>query len=372
MDMIVPIAGRQLTLPKGPIFNLQRADQSDHIIGEFRSWAGYKNFGADSATNGLVHFQHVLSFSGSETTGRTGIHGHFAHAHIVIPTSGRAVFSYDGVITKAEPGSVIVQHGGTIHDQFEYTYAAASDADNRKTSLTIEPIPTDAQNSSFGFLEFFVPLNFANVEIIPAKNVSEAEQRTAWDHPYHATGANFSIQHANSPDATYRPIVGRNDLEARDARTWEPTGGLVATWIVRPTSEARPKSPAVSLGIRGEKGGIDVLHVVNGSAEFVIDGGQKIVLKAGDTLTHSHGIVGDPVDYSSEMRLIRFSVAAKATLLRERTPEEIRQLENLGPRIITHREVRPVGDTRPINFLREDRITPLRFAVGTAGAKQHC
>jgi hypothetical protein len=72
------------------------------------------------------------------------------------------------------------------------------------------------------------------------------------------------------------------------------------------------------------------------------------------------------------MRLIRFSVAAKATLLRERTPEEIRQLENLGPRIITHREVRPVGDTRPINFLREDRITPLRFAVGTAGAKQHC
>jgi len=56
--------------------------------------------------------------------------------------------------------------------------------------------------------------------------------------------------------------------------------------------------------------------MVNGSAEFVVDGGQKIILKAGDTLTHSHGIVGDPVDYSSEMRLIRFSVAAKAALLR--------------------------------------------------------
>ena len=61
------------------------------------------------ATDGLVHFQHVLSFAGSETAGRTGIHAHFAHAHIVIPTSGRGVFSYDGVVTDAEPGSCSVR-----------------------------------------------------------------------------------------------------------------------------------------------------------------------------------------------------------------------------------------------------------------------
>ena len=112
--------------------------------------------------------------------------------------------------------------------------------------------------------------------------------------------------------------------------------------------------------------------MLNGSAEFVIEGGQKIALEAGDTLTHSHGIVADPIDYSSEMRLIRFSVAAKAALLRERTPEEIKQLEDLGPRIITRKEVRPVGDTRPINFLREDRIAQLRSVAGTVGAKQRC
>jgi hypothetical protein len=365
MDMIIPITGRQLTLPEGPIFNVQRADQSDHIIGEFRPWAGYKNFGSDRATDGLVHFQHVLSFAGSETAGRTGIHGHFAHAHIVIPTSGRALFSYDGVITKAEPGDIIVQHGGTIHDQFEYTYAAASEADNRKTSLTVEPVSTSAQERSFGFFEFFVPLNFANVEIIPPKNVTEADQRTAWDHPYHAAGASFSIQRANSPDATYCPVVGRDDLEARDAQTWKPTGGLVATWIIRPVSEARPKRLAISLGIRGEKRGIDVLHMINGSAEFVGSGSRKIILKAGDTLTHSHGIVvGDPVDYSS--------VAAKAALLRARTPEEIKQLEDLGPRIITRREVRPVSDTRPINFLGKDSIIPQRSLAGAAGTKQRC
>ena len=57
--MIIPTTGRQLTLPEGPIFNLQRADHSDHIIGQFRSWAGYKNLGADRATDGLVHVQHV-------------------------------------------------------------------------------------------------------------------------------------------------------------------------------------------------------------------------------------------------------------------------------------------------------------------------
>ena len=111
-DAVVPISGRPLTLPAGPIFHLQRAGQSDYEIGEFRAWAGYKNLGSDDATDGLAHFQHVVSFAGTEQAGRTGIHAHFAHAHIVIPTSGRGVFSYDGIVTEAVPGSVIVQHGG--------------------------------------------------------------------------------------------------------------------------------------------------------------------------------------------------------------------------------------------------------------------
>jgi hypothetical protein len=64
------------------------------------------------------------------------------------------------------------------------------------------------------------------------------------------------------------------------------------------------------------------------------------------------------------MRLMRFSVTAKAALLRERTLEEIKQLQDLGPRIITHKEVRPIGDARPINFLREDRITSPRSVAG--------
>jgi hypothetical protein len=209
-----------------------------------------------------------------------------------------------------------------------------------------------------------VPLNFANVEIIPPKDVTETDLGTAWDHPYHAAGANFRIQHANSPDAAYSPVAGREDLEARDAQTWGPTGGLVATWIIRPASETHPKNLPISLGIPGEKGGIDVLYMINGSAEFVRNDGQRIILKAGDTLSHTRGLVGAPIGYSNEIRLIRFSVAAKAALLRERTLEEIKQLQDLGPRIITHRELRPIGDARPINFLREDRIMSLRSVVG--------
>src|SRR2546425_11754259 len=94
LDATVPITGRRLSLPPGPIFHLQRARDADFEIGAFRSWAGYKDLGSDAATDGLVLFQHVLSFGPSEQSGRTGIHCHLAHVHIVIPTSGRGMFSY--------------------------------------------------------------------------------------------------------------------------------------------------------------------------------------------------------------------------------------------------------------------------------------
>lgn len=355
---IVPVSGRLLTLPDGPIFHLRRASQSDYEIGAFRRWAGYKTLGADTATNDLVLFQHVLSFGPSERSGRTGVHGHFAHVHIVIPTSGRGVFSYDGVVTEAVPGGVIVQHGGTIHDQFEYSYAAASEAENRKTPLSVDPTPAGAEARSFGFLEFFVPKTVANVEIIPPDAVTKADQSTAWDHPYHAVDGRYSIQHADAPGAAYRPVATRPDLEARDADTWAPTGGLVATWILRPASATAPKDRAVSLGIPGEKGGINVLYMLAGSARFVRGDGEAFTMDAGDALTCRQGVVGYPFDCSPDMRLIRFFVAAKAETLRQRSPEEIERLEALGPRIITRRESRPEGDARPVNFLREDGRFP--------------
>src|SRR5271154_1972363 len=121
VDTIVPITGRRLALPPGPIFALQRAADADHELGAFRAWAGYKDLGSDAATDGLALFQQVVSFGATEQSGRTGVHCHLAHVHIVIPTSGRGVFSYDGVITEAVPGQVIVQHGGPVHDQFEYS-----------------------------------------------------------------------------------------------------------------------------------------------------------------------------------------------------------------------------------------------------------
>jgi len=354
----VPITGRLLTLPDGPIFHLQRADQADYEIGAFRRWAGYKTLGADTATNDLVLFQHVLSFGPSEESGRTGVHGHFAHAHIVIPTSGRGVFSYDGVATEAVPGGVIVQHGGTIHDQFEYSYAAASEADNRKTPQSVDPTPPGAEPRSFGFLEFFVPKTVANVEIIAPEAVTEADQSTAWDHPYHTAGARYAFQPADAPGAAYHPVATRPDLEARDADTWAPTGGLIATWILRPTSPTAPKDRAVSLGIPGERGGLNVLYMLAGSARFVRSDGDAFFMSAGDCLTCRQGAVGFPFDVSPDMRLIRFFVAARAETLRERSPEEIERLEALGPQIITRREVRRAADTRPVNFLREDGRVP--------------
>jgi len=352
-DAAVPISGRRLALPEGPIFHLKRAEHARFEIGEFRAWAGYKNFGSDEATNDLVHFQHVLTFAATKQAGRTGIHAHLAHAHIVIPTSGRGVFSYDGVITPAMSGAVIVQHGGTVHDQFDYSYAPASKADSSLTPLSIEPAPAGAPLRSFAFLELFVPKVFANVEIVAPEAVTEADQRTAWEHPYHAAGERFHIQTADAPAAAYRPVAGRDDIEARDAGTWEATGGLVATWFIRPATAESRNAPDIVLGIPGETGGVDILLMVAGTACFLKADGEEIVLEAGDTLTYSQGLVGDPFGCSPDMRLIRFFIAARTQELRERTPEEIERLEALGPRIITRREIRPPGDARPVNLFQD-------------------
>ncbi len=181
------------------------------------------------------------------------------------------------------------------------------------------------------------------------------DQATAWDHPYHAAGERFFLQTADDAEAVYRPVAGRTDIEARDAGTWSATGGLAATWFIRPVAAPSPAAPAVGLEIVGETGGVVVLYMVSGSAQVDKADGETITLAAGDALTYGQGQVGDPFDCTTDMRLIRFFVSAKTQALRERTPDEIRRLEALGPRIITRREVRPSGDRRPVNFLREAR-----------------
>lgn len=363
-EAIVPITGRRLTLPQRPIFHLQRAGEADYELGAFRNWAGYKELGVDTATDGLVLLQHVLSFGPTSTGGRTGVHCHLAHVHIVIPTSGRGVFSYDGVITEAVPGGVIVQHGGTVHDQFEYSYAASSQAENRLTPLSLEPAAADAPAQSFGFLELFVPRTIANVEIVPPDEVTPADQASAWDHPYHAGGASFALQSAEDAGAAYRPVAGSPGLEARDAGTWGPSGDLVATWFVRPSSGSA-SGPAVALEVAGESDGLEVLFMAGGSARFRTNAGEDVVLGSGDTLTASQGLVGALVDASADMRLVRFFVSARAEDLRERTPGEIAQLEALGGAIVTRREVRPQGDSRPINVLHDQAAdAPLAAAGG--------
>jgi quercetin dioxygenase-like cupin family protein len=351
-DAVVGIGGRRLALPPGPIFNLQRAADAVHELGAFRAWAGYKDLGAEGATDGLVRFQHVVSFGASEDGGRTGVHCHLAHVHLVIPTSGRGVFSYDGVITEAAPGAVIVQHGGTVHDQFEYSYAPAPPAENARTPLSLEPTPADAPPRSFGFLELFLPEKIADVEIVPPGEVTGADQASAWDHPYHAPGARFSVQGADGPGAAYRPVAGRPDLEARDAATWDASGRYVATWIVRPASGGA--GDPVALAVPGETGGLDILFMVAGQAQFQRDG-APFAMAAGDCVVATAGLAAGPTSFSADLRLLRLFISSRAEGLRERTPAEIARLIALGPRIVTRRQVRPAGDRRPVNVLAGQR-----------------
>jgi hypothetical protein len=351
-ETLVLATGRRLVLPPEPIFRLQRAAEAQHEVGAFRAWAGYKDLGCDAATDGLVLFQHVLSFGPSEVSGRTGIHAHLAQVHIVIPSSGRGVFSYDGVITEAVPGMVIVQHGGTVHDQFSYSYSASSAEENARTPMTVDPAPPDAPPQSFSFLELFVPRTMANVEIVAPDQVTPDDQAAAWDHPYHAPGGGFAVQHGSDPGAIWRPVAGLPGVEARDAETWEATGRLVATTILRAGDGADGQAP-LSLEIAGEAGGLDVLLAVAGSVGLAAPDGSRLRLEAGDCLTCSAGLAGAPYAPSPDLRLLRFFVSSRAEGLRERSPEEIERLETTGPAIIRRREVRPAGDTRPVNCLRD-------------------
>jgi hypothetical protein len=353
LDEVVPTTGRWLMLPAGPIFHLQRAGESAHEIGAFRSWAGYKELGSDAATDGLILFQHVLSFGPTEASGRTGIHCHLAHVHIVIPTSGRGVFSYDGVVTEAAPGMVIVQHGGTVHDQFSYSYAAASAEENRNTPITVDPEPPGSAPRSFGFLEFFVPRTIADVEIVPPGRVTSADQASAWDHPYHPPGARFALQAADDPGAAWRPVAGRPQLEVRNAGTWEPTGRLVATQILRRAARPPDDPQAEALGVPGETGGIEVLYLVSGAAELDGRGGTRVRLEPGDCLTCTAGLAGAPTPLTPDFKALRFFVSSRAEQLREHSAEEIAVLEALGPAIVRRREIRHPGDARPVNFLHE-------------------
>jgi mannose-6-phosphate isomerase-like protein (cupin superfamily) len=335
---------------------VHRAANADYELGAFRAWAGYRDLGSDAATNGLALFQHVISFGPSEQSGRTGIHCHLAHVHIVVPTSGRGVFSYDGVITEAVPGDVIVQHGGTVHDQFSYSYAPASPERNKRTPISVEPLPDDAPPQSFGFLELFVPSLIANVELVAPADVTAADQATAWDHPYHAPGASYFLQTAGDATASFHPVAGHPGLEARDCHTWEPTNELVATWIVRPTTAATGRE--ISLDLPGEVAGLTLVFVASGSATVQGDE-ESVVIGPGDAFTGfgtEIRLAGDP---SRDLRLVLFKISKRAEALRERTPDEIKRLEALGPAIVTRRVIRPTHDDRPVNFLTDEDVAPV-------------
>jgi hypothetical protein len=250
-----------------------------------------------------------------------------------------------------------VQHGGTVHDQFAYSYVAASAEENKQTPIRVEPEPPGAPPRSFGFLELFVPRTIANIEIVPAEAVTDAEQATAWDHPYHAAGASYALQPADALTARYHPVIGHPDLEARDCHTWSPSNELVGTWIVRPARGATGRD--ISLSIPGEVGGLKLLFMAAGSAAFHRNSGETLVLNAGDCLTCRADLIGDPLEPSPDMRLVLFFVSARAESLYERTPAEIARLESLGPAIITQRVVRPAHDDHPVNYLRDEDEMPV-------------
>ena len=146
-------------------------------------------------------------------------------------------------------------------------------------------------------------------------------------------------------------------MEARDCHTWEPTGELVATWIVRPAAGATGRE--VSLDLPGEVAGLTLAFVATGSATLEAGDGESIVIGPGDAFTGfgtEIRLAGEP---SPDLRLVLFKISKRAEALRERTPDEITRLEALGPAIVTRHVVRPAHDDRPVNFLTDEDVAPV-------------
>ncbi len=117
----------------------------------------------------------------------------------------------------------------------------------------------------------------AHVEIVPPKAVTDTDQRTAWRIPTMPRAPRFAIQRADDLDAAYRRGLRPAPAEARDGRTWRASGGLVATWFVRPVSSgsASALAPPLALEIPGETGGLELLFMVGGSPRSCATMGRK-------------------------------------------------------------------------------------------------
>jgi hypothetical protein len=304
-------------------------------------------------------------------TGPTDFHLHLPPGgfQLVVVTSGMFTFDYDGRLYDVRPGAVILQ-SAIVHRQLFYSWSGLSTEENLKTPQTVVPDPI-SMGYSGKFLEAFItdPFTFPNPTIVGSDCVNEAETpRLAWSHPLHnrPSDAGFWLQDPLTLDALYKPLaVGSPDgliksitpVYVRDLGIEVPSGHLVTGHIIATDPRGQsllPKSASATANAAYlAKGEVVIYRVIRGTAEFKDGAGKIFELATGDVVTASKNAI-NLTGVGENTQILRLGLLKGMENLRKWTPTQRDEIDGLGDRIITRKDIRPQRtEGKPVGYLYE-------------------
>jgi len=299
-------------------------------------------------------------------TGPTDFHLHLPPGgfQLVLVTSGVFTFDYDGRLFYVGPGAAMLQ-SAIVHRQLFYTWSGLPTAENLKTRQSCVP---DALTMGYSgkFIEAFItdPTTFPNPTIAGGDEIVESEtSRTACSHPLHdrPDGAGFWYQDPLSLAALYKALPAGSGIKSaatkyiRDLELDAPSGQLVSGHIIAtdpPGQSLLPKCTTASGDMAAfASGEVAMYRVIRGSAEFRDFEGKSYELATGDVITAGKDSL-ELIGIAEDTQILRLGLKAGIEKLRKWTPAQRDDVDALGGKIITQRELRPLRtEGKPVGYL---------------------
>ena len=300
-----------------------------------------------------------------EDTGPTDFHLHLPPGgfQLVLVTSGCFAFDYDGRMSQAAPGTVMLQ-SAIVHRQLFYTWSGMETKKNLETPQSVVP---DALTMGYSgkFLEAFItdPTTFPNPTIVSKNIIDEAEtSKIAWSHLSHdrPAGASFWYQDPYSLNALYRKIsetkiISKRGVYIRDLGIQHASGELVCGHIIATDPDGYSLLPKSHKAILSDcdfaKGEVVIFRIIRGAATISDNFGRMITMQAGDTITANPQSI-TLHEMQADTQILRLGLLDGIEKLRSWTPVQRDEIDKLGHRLIVQHETRNIDKIeRPIGYL---------------------
>jgi hypothetical protein len=361
-------AGEQLRLNRQKFIAVDRHIESEYRA-TYRPQALYSRADNGFHANNETFLLHEVATNlpiYRPDTGPTDFHLHLPPGgfQLVLVTSGVFTFDYDGQLFYVGPGAAMLQ-SAIVHRQLFYTWSGLSTEENLKTRQSCVP---DALTMGYSgkFIEAFItdPTAFPNPTIVANGDVVEADtSRTACAHPLHnrPEGACFWYQDPLSMAALYKALpadVGiKSDASVyiRDLELDAPSGQLVSGHIIATDPAEQSLLPKCTTA-QGDmsafaSGEVAMYRVIRGAATFRDFEGKTYELGTGDVITagkDSANLVFIGVD----TQILRLGLKSGIEKLRKWSPAQRDDIDALGGKMITQRELRPLRTVgKPVGYL---------------------